>query len=70
MGWKDPREQAEWYVDEAIDCCSSENAPEAALGFIDAFPDRRTRAVSRLRADRAGVGAIAACTTPRIRRPT
>lgn len=32
-----PRERAEQDVDEAIDYYLSENAPEAALGFIDAL---------------------------------
>ena len=32
-----PRERAERDIDEAIDYYSSENAPEAALGFIDAL---------------------------------
>jgi toxin ParE1/3/4 len=32
-----PRERAERDVDEAIDYYLSENAPEAALGFIDAL---------------------------------
>jgi toxin ParE1/3/4 len=32
-----PRERAERDTDEAIDYYSSENAPEAALGFIDAL---------------------------------
>jgi toxin ParE1/3/4 len=32
-----PREQAERDVDEAIDYYLNENAPEAALGFIDAL---------------------------------
>ena len=32
-----PRERAEQDIDEAIDYYLSENAPEAALGFIDAL---------------------------------
>jgi toxin ParE1/3/4 len=32
-----PRERAEWDVDEAIDYYLSEDAPEAALGFIYAL---------------------------------
>ena len=32
-----PRERAEQDVDEAIDYYSSEDAPDAALGFIDAL---------------------------------
>ena len=32
-----PRKRAEQDVDEAIDYYLSENAPEAALGFIDAL---------------------------------
>jgi toxin ParE1/3/4 len=32
-----PRERVDRDVDEAIDYYSSENAPEAALGFIDAL---------------------------------
>src|SRR6185312_17535991 len=32
-----PRERAERDIDEAIDHYLSENAPEAALGFIDAL---------------------------------
>ena len=34
-----PRERAEQDVDEAIDYYSSEDAPEAALGFIDALEE-------------------------------